>query len=73
MAALPARASSAHLAGGRTGAARGPYGDSAYWASPWPKDQFSLATSTMFTNTSSPRRPGLSPSNAVIRRNSAFF
>jgi hypothetical protein len=45
----------------------------AYCARPWPRDQFSFATSTRLTNTSSGRMPGLSPSSSAIRRNSAFF
>lgn len=50
-----------------------PLSPQAYWAMPWPRDQFSFATSTRFTNTSSGRMPGLYPSSSAIRRNSAFF
>ena len=42
-------------------------------ARPWPTDQFSFADSRTFTNTSSGRMPGFSPSNSAVRRNRAFF
>lgn len=45
----------------------------AYCASPWPRDQFSFATSTRLANTSSGRMPGLSLSSSAILWNSAFF
>ena len=39
----------------------------AYCASPLPKDQFSLATSTRLTNTSSRRTPGAAASLSATR------
>src|ERR1700754_3743892 len=45
----------------------------AYWATPLPNDQFSFATSTRLTKTSSLRSPGSSDSNSAMRANNAFF
>ena len=40
---------------------------------PFPNDQFSFATSTSETNTSSRRTPGVSANNAAMRAKRAFF